>query len=71
MDSIIQDFGEIPDEYLQPAGDGGYNSDEGKDETSNDYENSNFEILHCGKKRPSEKSRKVNSEKRRRLKSIV
>tara|TARA_A100000164_G_scaffold283797_1_gene256420 strand:+ start:1532 stop:3739 length:2208 start_codon:yes stop_codon:yes gene_type:complete len=46
MDSIIQDFGEIPDEYLQPAGDGGYNSDEEKDETSNDYENSNFEFSY-------------------------
>ena len=28
MDSIIQDFGEIPEEYLEPAGDGGYNKDE-------------------------------------------
>ena len=46
MDSIIQDFGEIPDEYLQPAGDGGYNSDEEKDETSNEYENLNSEFTY-------------------------
>mgnify|MGYP007000326543 len=25
MDSIIQDFGEIPEDYLEPSGDGGYN----------------------------------------------
>jgi nitric oxide reductase NorD protein len=28
MDSIIQDFGEIPEEYLEPAGDGGYDSNQ-------------------------------------------
>ena len=42
MESIIQDLGEIPDEYLEPAGDGGYNTDPENDETTNEYQNSNF-----------------------------
>ena len=43
MESIIQDLGEIPDEYLEPAGDGGYNTDPENDETTNEYQNSNFD----------------------------
>ena len=35
MDSIIQDFGEIPEEYLEPAGDGGYDSNPENGETKN------------------------------------
>ena len=42
MESIIQDFGEIPEEYLEPAGDGGYNTDPENDETGNDYDSSNY-----------------------------
>ena len=41
MDSIIQDLGEIPDDYLKPSGDGGYNDEEDKEETSSEYDNSN------------------------------
>ena len=37
MESIIQDLGEIPDEYLEPAGDGGYNTDPENDETANEH----------------------------------
>ena len=46
MDSIIQDFGEIPEEYLEPAGDGGYNKDEEKDDVVNDYDNSDYNHLY-------------------------
>ena len=46
MESIIQDLGEIPDEYLEPAGDGGYNTDPEKDETANEYQNSNFDFSY-------------------------
>ena len=46
MDSIIQDFGEIPEEYLEPAGDGGYNKDEEKNDEVNDYDNSDYNHLY-------------------------
>jgi nitric oxide reductase NorD protein len=46
MDSIIQDFGEIPEEYLEPAGDGGYNKDEEKNDVVNDYDNSDYTHLY-------------------------
>ena len=46
MESIIQDLGEIPDEYLEPAGDGGYNTDPENDETANEYQNSNFDFSY-------------------------
>ena len=46
MDSIIQDFGEIPEEYLEPAGNGGYNTDSENEETNNDYENLNYEFIY-------------------------
>ena len=46
MDSIIQDFGEIPEEYLEPAGNGGYNSNSENEETNNDYENLNYEFIY-------------------------
>ena len=46
MDSIIQDFGEIPEEYLEPAGDGGYNKDEEKNDVVNDYDNSDYNHLY-------------------------
>jgi nitric oxide reductase NorD protein len=46
MDSIIQDFGEIPEDYLEPAGDGGYNNEENVDQTSNEYENYDYEFLY-------------------------
>lgn len=46
MDSIIQDFGEIPEDYLEPAGDGGYTSDiEEEEETNNNYENQNYDFV--------------------------
>ena len=46
MDSIIQDFGEIPEEYLEPAGEGGYNKDEEKDEAINDHDDSDYNHLY-------------------------
>ena len=46
MDSIIQDFGEIPEEYLEPTGDGGYDSNPENDETKNNYENTNYEFAY-------------------------
>ena len=50
MDSIIQDFGEIPEDYLEPAGDGGYTSDveeeEEEEETNNNYENQNYDFCY-------------------------
>jgi nitric oxide reductase NorD protein len=46
MDSIIQDFGEIPEDYLEPAGDGGYNNKENVDQTSDEYENYDYEFLY-------------------------
>ena len=46
MESIIQDLGEIPDEYLEPAGDGGYNTDPENDETANEHKNSNFDFSY-------------------------
>ena len=46
MESIIQDFGEIPDDYLEPAGDGGYNLNLKNDETNNNYENSNYNFVY-------------------------
>ena len=46
MDSIIQDFGEIPEDYLEPSGDGGYNSDPGNEELQNNYENHDYEFTY-------------------------
>ena len=46
MDSIIQDFGEIPEDYLEPAGDGGYTSDIEEEETNNNYENQNYDFCY-------------------------
>ena len=46
MDSIIQDFGEIPEEYLEPAGEGGYNKDEEKEEAINDHDDSDYNHLY-------------------------
>ena len=46
MDSIIQDFGEIPEDYLEPAGDGGYNSDTKNEETNNNYDNLSYEFTY-------------------------
>jgi len=46
MDSIIQDFGEIPEEYLEPAGEGDYNKDEEKDEAINDQDDSDYNHLY-------------------------
>ena len=46
MDSIIQDFGEIPEEYLEPAGEGGYNKDEEKGEDNNDHDDSDYHHLY-------------------------
>jgi len=46
MDSIIQDFGEIPEDYLEPSGDGGYNSDPGEEESQNSYENHDYEFSY-------------------------
>lgn len=46
MDSIIQDFGEIPEDYLEPAGDGGYTSDVEEEETNNNYENQNYDFCY-------------------------
>ena len=46
MDSIIQDFGEIPEEYLEPAGDGGYSSNDENEEKNNSYNNENFDFCY-------------------------
>ena len=46
MDSIIQDFGEIPEDYLEPSGDGGYNSDPGGEDLQNNYENHDYEFTY-------------------------
>jgi len=46
MESIIQDFGEIPEDYLEPAGEGGYNIEENVDESYNDYGNSNYNFSY-------------------------
>jgi len=46
MDSIIQDFGEIPEEYLEPAGEGGYNKDEEKEEAINEHDDSDYNHLY-------------------------
>ena len=46
MESIIQDFGEIPDDYLEPAGDGGYSTSQESEETYNNYENLDHNFVY-------------------------
>ena len=46
MDSIIQDFGEIPDDYLEPSGKGGYDRKSDNEESKNDYESSSYNFIY-------------------------
>ena len=47
MESIIQDLGEIPEDYLEPSGKGGYNNnDDDDEETNNDYDNSDYNFIY-------------------------